>query len=66
MRFCAISSGSSGNCTFIETQEHRLLIDVGLSARTIEGMLKEKKNRADSAQFFMITAAVFLSRLCRR
>ena len=43
MRFCAISSGSSGNCTFIETQEHRLLIDVGLSARTIEGMLKEKK-----------------------
>ena len=43
MRFCAISSGSSGNCTFIETNEHRLLIDVGLSARTIEGMLKAKK-----------------------
>ena len=43
MRFCAVSSGSSGNCTFIETGEHRLLIDVGLSARTIEQLLLAKK-----------------------
>ena len=42
MRFCALSSGSNGNCTLIETGEHRLLIDIGLSARTIEGLLREK------------------------
>lgn len=43
MRFCAISSGSSGNCTFIETGEYRLLIDIGLSARNIEKMLMAKQ-----------------------
>lgn len=39
MRFCSITSGSSGNCHLIETGQHRLLIDVGLSARQIEQLL---------------------------
>ena len=42
MRFCSISSGSSGNCQFIETGQHRILIDIGLSARQIERLLGEK------------------------
>jgi len=42
MRFCAISSGSNGNCTFIETNEERILIDIGLSARQVENLLKAK------------------------
>ena len=42
MRFCSISSGSNGNCTFIETGEQRLLLDIGLSARQIETLLKAK------------------------
>ncbi len=42
MRFCALSSGSNGNCSFVETKEHRILIDIGLSAKKIESLLREK------------------------
>ena len=42
MRFCSITSGSSGNCHLIETGQHRLLIDVGLSAKQIEQLLRER------------------------
>ena len=42
MRFCSITSGSSGNCHLIETGQHRLLIDIGLSARQIEGLLQAR------------------------
>ncbi len=43
MRFCSVTSGSSGNCHLIETGQHRLLIDIGLSARQIEKLLKERQ-----------------------
>ena len=33
MKICSIASGSKGNCTYIETGDTRLLIDVGLSLR---------------------------------
>lgn len=55
MRFCALSSGSSGNCSLIETGEHRLLIDVGLSARTIEGLLREKGIEPGSITAIFVT-----------
>lgn len=42
MRFCALSSGSNGNCSFVETNEHRILIDIGLSAKRVESLLREK------------------------
>ena len=43
MRFCSITSGSSGNCHLIETGQHRLLIDIGLSAKQIEKLLNERE-----------------------
>lgn len=43
MRFCSVSSGSNGNCSFVETNERRILIDAGLSAKAIEGLLREKE-----------------------
>lgn len=42
MRFCSIASGSNGNCTLIETSEHRILVDIGLSARNTEKLLSAK------------------------
>ena len=39
MRVCLLASGSKGNSIFIETEESRVLIDVGLSAREIEKRL---------------------------
>jgi phosphoribosyl 1,2-cyclic phosphodiesterase len=35
MRFCVLGSGSSGNCTFVEHNSTRLLIDAGLRAKEI-------------------------------
>lgn len=29
MRFCVLSSGSKGNCTYIEIENHKFLIDIG-------------------------------------
>ncbi|NLY85438.1 MAG: MBL fold metallo-hydrolase [Tissierellia bacterium] len=40
LRFCSLSSGSSGNCQYIETNNTRLLVDAGLSGRRIETLLK--------------------------
>lgn len=39
MRVCVLASGSSGNCTFIGTNEASILVDAGLSAREIERRL---------------------------
>ncbi|MGL4345932.1 MAG: MBL fold metallo-hydrolase [Cellulosilyticaceae bacterium] len=40
-RMCTIASGSSGNCTFIEGGQTKLLIDAGLSGKKIiEGLTK--------------------------
>ena len=40
VKFCSLSSGSSGNCQYIETDNIRILIDAGLSGKRIEELLK--------------------------
>ena len=40
MRLSVLSSGSSGNATYIETADAGLLVDAGLSCRRIEGLLR--------------------------
>ena len=39
VQFTILGSGSSGNCAYLETEEARLLIDAGLSARQIRNRL---------------------------
>ena len=39
IRFCSLSSGSSGNCQYIETDNTRILIDGGFSGKRIECLL---------------------------
>jgi phosphoribosyl 1,2-cyclic phosphodiesterase len=39
MRFCILGSGSSGNAAFLQTDETRILIDAGFSARRLGEML---------------------------
>lgn len=41
MKICSIASGSSGNCIYLETEQSRILIDAGYSAKQIEILLKE-------------------------
>ncbi len=39
MRVCNLSSGSDGNCTYVETENIKILVDIGLSAKEIEKRL---------------------------
>ena len=40
MRVCVLSSGSKGNCSYIETNNHKILIDIGNSSAYVERSLK--------------------------
>lgn len=39
IKFCSLSSGSSGNCQYIETDNIKILIDAGFSGKKIESLL---------------------------
>lgn len=41
IKFCSLSSGSSGNCQYIETKETKILIDAGFSGKRVEELLDE-------------------------
>ena len=41
MRICVLASGSKGNCTFIESDNVKLLIDVGMNCKYINNKLQE-------------------------
>ena len=41
MIFCPLYSGSSGNCTYIESGETAILIDAGLTGKAIENALSQ-------------------------
>lgn len=40
MRICSITSGSAGNCTYLESGASRILIDAGCSGRLLERLIK--------------------------
>ena len=39
MRMCSIASGSSGNCIYIGSEQHHILIDAGISGKRVEAGL---------------------------
>lgn len=41
LRFAILASGSSGNCTYVETDNQRILIDAGLSGKKIHELIKQ-------------------------
>ena len=55
IRVCSIASGSSGNCTFIESGEKRILIDAGISRKRIVEGLSELGVSADSLDAIFVT-----------
>nr|WP_300003362.1 MBL fold metallo-hydrolase [Tissierella sp.] len=40
IKFCSLSSGSSGNCQYIETEHSKILVDSGFSGKRTEELLK--------------------------
>ena len=55
MKVCVIASGSKGNCCYIETNNTKILIDIGLNCITTERKLKEKNIDPDEIEGVFIT-----------
>lgn len=55
LRFCSLSSGSSGNCYYLGNDLHGILIDAGISAGAIRKFLKEMGIPINSIMGVLIT-----------
>lgn len=55
MKFCSLSSGSSGNCIYVETQRSKFLIDAGFSGKQVEKLLTSIGVEAKDLDFLMVT-----------
>ena len=57
MKICVLSSGSKGNSTYIETTNHKILIDIGTSCLYIEKCLKEINVDPNDIDIILVTHA---------
>jgi len=57
MKISVLSSGSKGNCTYVETNNHKILIDIGNSCAYIEKALKQIGIEPSSIDIILITHA---------
>ncbi|NLY21051.1 MAG: MBL fold metallo-hydrolase [Tissierellia bacterium] len=55
MKFCSLSSGSSGNCQYIETENSKILVDAGMSGKKIEELLKSIDVEAKDLDAIFVT-----------
>ncbi len=55
MRYCALFSGSSGNCTYVATKDGGLLVDAGVSAKRIEKALADREIAPQSIKAVLVT-----------
>lgn len=57
MKAVVLSSGSKGNCTYIETKNHKILLDIGTSCLYVEKSLKQMGVDPSSIDIVLITHA---------
>ena len=57
MRVCVLSSGSKGNCSYIETSNHKILIDIGNSSAYVERSLRSIGVDASEIDMILISHA---------
>lgn len=55
IKFCSLSSGSSGNCQYVETDNIRILIDAGFSGKKIEELLSSIDVCPTSIDYIFVT-----------
>lgn len=55
MRFCILGSGSSGNCALLQTDQARVLIDAGFSARRTRELLSQAETRLEDIDAIFLT-----------
>lgn len=54
-RFCSLSSGSSGNCQFVEAGETKILVDSGFSGKRIETLLDSIDVEPRTIDYILLT-----------
>ncbi len=57
MKIIVLSSGSKGNCTYVETSNHKILIDIGTSSLYVERNLRNIGVEPSSIDIVLITHA---------
>src|SRR5690554_6561938 len=55
IKFCALSSGSSGNCLFLSTGKTSILVDAGLSGKRIEQLMAQIDKSPRSVAAILVT-----------
>lgn len=55
MKVCVLASGSEGNVTYVETTNHKILLDLGTTTRYIEEKLSELQVAAKEIDSILIT-----------
>jgi phosphoribosyl 1,2-cyclic phosphodiesterase len=55
MRFCILGSGSSGNSALVVTEETRILLDAGFSARRLTGLITAAGESIDRVDAVFVT-----------
>lgn len=55
MRMCSIASGSSGNCIYIGSENHHVLIDAGISGKRIDEGLKKLELKGEDIDALLVT-----------
>lgn len=55
IKFCNLFSGSTGNCTYISTENTKILIDAGVSCSKISKALEELDTNLDEIDAILIT-----------
>lgn len=55
IKFCSLSSGSSGNCQYVESKNTRILIDAGFSGKRVEELLTSIKVCPTSLDGIIVT-----------
>lgn len=55
MRVKVFASGSTGNCTYVETNDHKILIDAGISKKSIDVELESIGVKFDEIDTVLIT-----------
>ena len=55
MRVCVFASGSKGNVTYIETKEHKILLDMGKNKKYIDNALEKINVNPKSIDIILIS-----------
>ncbi len=55
MKVAVLASGSEGNCTFISSQNHKILIDLGKNAKYIKEHLKDITEKPEDIEAIIIS-----------